>query len=1233
MLVCKYYSFKIIACLFIFLSFFNLSKIYAQDNTGKEFWFTLFSEAYLDHLPGIYMVGHYDCQVTIDYIAKDPALDMAGDPECTRRVLNLTGGVPLFEQIPYDGQAICWRYTDTLETPEIVQHNGIRVTSTAPISLYSQHYGFASSEMTPILPVEHMGTDYIVTAYREIRNTDENFNARATVTAIENGTVVTFSLPNNTWTSKHTTNTATGINSGMLHGPGSVWSVTLNRGQTYTIISNDNESDGNVLSTTAEMNAVRNYIPAGSSVSIGNNQGLNGVRISSSKKISVMGGTDGTWIGIDEYTGCGAADLTCTHLKPTNRWTTRYITTQTLQRPNPNIATLNTPPPPNIFPYPPSTADKSISDYLLIVAKDSATNITITGKANYTKTLNKGEWFIYESPGKSAINLFNPGATNHLVVADKPIQITQMMKGWECDNNNPADPTQMLVIEESLWRDNYIITNPTQYINNFFVFIIKEPLGTNIARNTLQISVNGINVAIPAGNSLTNDGSGGWSQIGVEPYYYQRLNIAAGGVIRVESVAATNGGTTYPFAFYASGSTNAASYGYMGGTVCNLQAFASTTPACLGNPITLKLDSTKNGGSVLGLLSYNYTWTVKDGATNIYTFTDSGANPTRTFTPTTTGIFTGILQLTDNAGCSAIDTFEVIIGPNPIVTATSTPAGCDAPSGTITATDSDGTSPYAYSINGTTFQGNYFDNLNTGNYIVTVKDTIGCTANTDVTVANTSGFSASIASQTNQNCYGESLGSVTLRGDGGTNPYSYSMNGTTFQSDSVFSGLGAGNYTFTVKDISGCNFTVAANITQPERLAIAIDQVIPATCTASDGEITVSGNYGTSPYTYSIDNGTSFQSSGNFKNLAAKNYFLKIKDSKGCIHDSAVSVNSISNDLTIAVISKNNVSCYNGEDGSITVEAEKGTAPYTYAIGNTSYQTGSTFSNLKAGSYTITVKDNSGCVVTQVITIEQPAEFTVNITSTNIKCKGDCNGAAAAVVNGGTAPYTFNWSNGANTEVINNLCAGVYEVVVKDSKECTVNFSSTITEPASVIAAFTPAPEETTLSAATICFTDKSTGAVKWSWNFKDPKDIAGSKEPNPCHTYSDTGVYCVELMTEDANGCTGQVSNCVEITPDQEEFPLKFFIPNSFSPDNDGINDKFSGEGENFTDYEMYIFNRWGSLVFYTDDIKTKWEGKSGAEEGELLPDGVYVYLVNVKALNGKKHQFNGNVTLLRKE
>src|SRR5207245_11801511 len=137
--------------------------------------------------------------------------------------------------------------------------------------------------------------------------------------------------------------------------------------------------------------------------------------------------------------------------------------------------------------------------------------------------------------------------------------------------------------------------------------------------------------------------------------------------------------------------------------------------------------------------------------------------------------------------------------------------------GSVTVAGSGGTSPYTYSIDGTNFgSSGTFSSLAAGSYTVTVKDANGCTTTQAVTITQpASALSSSISSQTNVDCFGGSTGSVTVAGSGGTSPYTFSKDGTTFGNSGTFGSLAAGSYTITVKDANGCTTTQPVTITQP----------------------------------------------------------------------------------------------------------------------------------------------------------------------------------------------------------------------------------------------------------------------------------------------------------------------------------------------------------------------------------------------------------------------------------
>ena len=603
--------------------FFNNNDLKAQDNKGTEFWFTMPAQrSGLASELKLYFIGYYDTEITIDYPAR------AGQTGAST-TLQLTGGVPLTFNMPQAFLDADFRY-------ERVQQNGLVITSGDPIAVYAINYEAASSEIAPIPPVEKLGLEYYTTAYREITSETNDFNARVQIVGTQDNTSITVTMPSTTWGSKVG-------NQGLSLPPDTSITFSLNRGETYLILCNDN---GMGLGT-----AVRD---AGT---VGNNFGLNGVHVVADKKIAVVGGSDCTWIGNKQYPGCGACDLTFTPHLPVEKWSKRFITTQTLQRGNNVIVG--------------SPANASIADYLMIMAKDDNTVVTIGGKANATKTLMAGEYWRYESPGVK-LDPNNPGATHHIITSTNPISVVQMQKGWQCDNNNAADPSQMWVFGEETWVNNYIITNPSDgaavYPFNFIVFLAKETdLANGTARSSVSLSANGVDVPVPEAN---------WIQIGATEYYYNRVPVAAGFIKIIGDSA---------FAFYASGSGGPGSYGYMGGVACAFEAFASADVACEGDPSTFSVDSTKNGNITLTGATYQtptYTWYPD---INDMTVMLTGANPTYTYPAG--GTYTAILEMRDVAGCPATDTFQVsVVSINEVPSFTGETSVCEGLDITLTGT-------------------------------------------------------------------------------------------------------------------------------------------------------------------------------------------------------------------------------------------------------------------------------------------------------------------------------------------------------------------------------------------------------------------------------------------------------------------------------------------------------------------------------------------------------------------
>lgn len=179
------------------------------------------------------------------------------------------------------------------------------------------------------------------------------------------------------------------------------------------------------------------------------------------------------------------------------------------------------------------------------------------------------------------------------------------------------------------------------------------------------------------------------------------------------------------------------------------------------------------------------------------------------------------------------------------------------------------------------------------------------------------------------------------------------------------------------------------------------------------------------------------------------------------------------------------------------------------------------------------------------------------------------------------------------------------------------------------VADFEPKPRKATVALPRIRFANlstKVTDSTKYYWNFGD---MAGGtstdKNPSYWYTNTDTGTYIVTMTATTENGCVDTTQQEVKIGPE-----MTVFIPNAFTPDNMGIraNNFFWVEADNYSEFEIFIFNRWGEQVFYSKDRLPGWDG---TYEGKPAQEDVYVYQVNIANLEGKWFKFSGTVTLLR--
>lgn len=290
------------------------------------------------------------------------------------------------------------------------------------------------------------------------------------------------------------------------------------------------------------------------------------------------------------------------------------------------------------------------------------------------------------------------------------------------------------------------------------------------------------------------------------------------------------------------------------------------------------------------------------------------------------------------------------------------------------------------------------------------------------------------------------------------------------------------------------------------------------------------------------------------------------------------------------------VSCYNGSDGAIALTGYTGATPYslTWNTAGQGTSTATSTSGLSAGDYSVDI-DANGCLINIPFTITEPTELTGAVDAVDALCFGEASGMATANVTGGTGTYRYEWSNGVTTmgNVIMNLPKGSYSVDVIDENDCILPLDFFIDEPDSLaideIAATLiscPNGSDGTLQATV------SGGVSPYTYSWE------GSTDETALATGFSRGTYI--LTVTDANGCL------VTGTQSVEETTPKIFLPTAFSPNGDGENDTFGPTTACPFDFQMVVYNSWGTQVFATRSTTIRWDGSI---KGEDAPLGKYTY------------------------
>lgn len=407
------------------------------------------------------------------------------------------------------------------------------------------------------------------------------------------------------------------------------------------------------------------------------------------------------------------------------------------------------------------------------------------------------------------------------------------------------------------------------------------------------------------------------------------------------------------------------------------------------------------------------------GGTAPYTFTWSNGAATEDLGNLPAGIYKVLVK--DANGCVADAKFEVLSRNGLELKLEAKPSSCNADDGSINLTIINGTAPFQIKwSNGATTED--IDNLAPGGYSVRVEDANGCVAE-DKILVKSSGRIELAAKITPATC-GLKNGAIDLSILNGKAPYTIKWsNGATTED---ISDLPGGTYIVRVEDANGCVGEAKFLVDNDGRIELK-GNIANATCGLQNGKIDLTIINGSAPFQIKWSNGATTE---DIDKLSAGRYVVRVVDANGCVGEAEFDVKSTGKIELKAVVT--DASC-GAKNGKIDLTIISGTGPFTIKWSNGA--TTEDIDQLEAGKYVVRVVDVNGCVGEGEYQVKAVQTLSLKAIIADATCGKD-NGSIDLKVSGGTAPYTFTWSNGASTEDIRGLQAGVYKVVVKDANGC-----------------------------------------------------------------------------------------------------------------------------------------------------------------------------------------------------
>ena len=536
--------------------------------------------------------------------------------------------------------------------------------------------------------------------------------------------------------------------------------------------------------------------------------------------------------------------------------------------------------------------------------------------------------------------------------------------------------------------------------------------------------------------------------------------------------------------------------------------------------------------------------------------------------------------------------------------------GCGSTNnGSASVIASGGTSPYQYLWTPGNLAGSNQTALSTGTYTVSVTDGASCIGSTTVIIGQATTLNLTM-SQTPTTC-GLANGTASVAVTGGSGAYSYvwsPLGGTASTTTQV-----AGGVTYTVNVTNGACTGTSSILVGTSNAPTATVSTVGSNCGANNGSATVSAVGGTQPYGFVWSPTGGNAATAN--NLNSGPYSVLITDASGCTLTLPVNIPAIGGP-TVTISNIVGASC-GQNDGSATANVSGGAQPYTY-LWSPSGGSSATAVGLSGGTYTVSVTDASGCVVSENAVVPGSPQLVIIGNVINENC-GQNNGQISLTITGGTAPFNFAWTpSNSNSPVISNLTSGQYSVNVTDNAGCSTTASFTVDVIGTLLVNVNPS-SVTINEGETVELTASGGSTYVWtpSLGINCLTAACDTVNANPLFTTT------YEVFATDANGCEGSEFVTVYVNPVCSK---EIFVPSIFSPNADGKNDQQCVMGNCIASMEFSIYNRWGENVFTTTDQNQCWDGQY---KGQKVNTGVFVYKLKATLINGNEVNQSGNITV----